>query len=233
MPTSASQLKVGADVAPPYYIVDGKNVMGFFGDFMAKVVTEAGFELVWMPSSTKRIYRNLAAGQVDVYFGPLQPDLDGFDNTVIHSKLSPFTLELRVYYFGDKPAITKKEDLLDKDIIIESGYTYGGLINYIQDPKNNINHYEVRSFGQAMRMLKMGRYDYHLDYKKTGSLYFEKHNEPDLKHSILQSVNLYFIVSKKTKDAEQILNRLEKALSRLEHTLPALPLTNDKRERER
>ncbi len=208
-------LKVGASFAPPYYTVEGENVTGIFGDLMSKVISEAGFSFIWKPYPTKRVYMNLIHGKIDTYLGPLKPAFEGFKESVIHSKFSPVSIELRAYYFGEKPEITKKEELSGKNILIIRGYTYGGLVNFILDPKNNVKHREIESFGQAIKMLKVKRAAYHLDYKKTGEIYLESNSEPDLKHSELFSVDLYFMVSKHNSDAETVLTRIVSAFRKI------------------
>jgi len=208
-------LKVGASFAPPYYTVEGENVTGIFGELILKVFSEAGLEFVWKPFPTKRVYKNLINGSIDIYLGPLKPSFEGFKESVIHSKFSPVSIELRCFYFGDKPAIAKKEELPGKNILIIRGYTYGGLVNFILEPKNNVKYREIKSFKQAIKMLKLKRADYHLDYRKTGEIYLENNPEPDLKHSTLFSVDLYFMVSKNTSNAETVLTRIESAAQKI------------------
>ena len=170
---------------------------------------------VWRPYPTKRVYQNLIDGNIDIYLGPLKPAFEGFKESVLHRDFSPVSIELRSFYFGDKPEITKKEDLSGKDVLIIRGYTYGGLVNFILDPKNNVKYREINSFDQAMQILKKGRADYHLDYRKTGEIYLKNNPEPDLKNSTLFSVDLYFMVSKHTPDAEKILESVENAFRKV------------------
>lgn len=213
--SSSETLKVGASFAPPYYTVEGENVTGIFGDLMSKVFSEAGFDFIWKPYPTKRVYMNLINGEIDVYLGPLKPEFEGFQESVIHSEFSPVSIELRCFYFGENPEITKHEELSGKNILLIRGYTYGGLVNFIHDPKNNVQYTEISSFGQAIAMLKTKRADYHLDYRKTGEIYLENTPEPDLKHSTLSRVDLYFIVSKHASDAETVLTRIESAFRKI------------------
>jgi polar amino acid transport system substrate-binding protein len=208
-------LKVGASFAPPYYTVEGENVTGVFGDLITKVFKEAGLEFVWKPYPTKRVYQNLIEGKIDIYLGPIKASLKGFNESVIHSDFSPVNIELRSYYFGEKPEITKKEELSGKNLLIIRGYTYGGLVNFILDPKNKVKSKEINSFEQAIEMLKANRADYHLDYKKTGEIYLKNNSEPDLRHSTIFNVNLYFMVSKHTPDHEKLLSILENAFRKL------------------
>lgn len=208
-------LKAGASFSPPYYTVEGENVTGIFGNLISKVFSEAGLDFIWKPYPTKRVYANLINGEIDIYLGPLKPAFKGFKQSVIHSKFSPVSIELQCFYFGEKPEITKKEELSGKNILIIRGYTYGGLINFILDAKNNVKYHEIKSFGQAIKMLKIKRSDYHLDYRKTGEIYLESNSEPDLKHSTLFSVDLYFMISKHTSDAETVLTRIESAFRKI------------------
>ncbi len=214
--TSFSEtLNVGASFAPPYYTVQDKQVTGIFGELMSQVLSEAGFDVIWKPYPTKRVYINLINGRLDVYLGPLKPEFKEFQTSVIHSRFSPVSIELRCFYFGEKSEITKREELSGKSILLIRGYTYGGLINFIHDPENNIHYSETRSFGQAVAMLKSKRADYHLDYRKTGEVYLKNTPEPDLKYSTFAHVDLYFIVSKHTPNAETVLTRIENAFRKI------------------
>ncbi len=204
-------LKVGASDAPPYYIVKDDNVSGIFGELISKIFAKADLPFIWKPYPTKRIYNSLVQGSLDLYLGPLKPEFEGFNDSVIHSTFSPVKIELCSYYFGDKPKITKKEELSQKRILIINGYTYGGLVNYIFDPKNKVDYREIYSFEQAIKMLKAGRSDYHLDYKKTGEIYMKDNSEPDLKHTTLFSVDLYFMVSNHTPNAKDLLAKIKAA----------------------
>jgi polar amino acid transport system substrate-binding protein len=158
----------------------------------------------------------LINGEIDLYLGPVKPNVEGFTDAVLQSAFNPVSIELRSYYFGDKPSITRKEELIGKNLLTIRGYTYGGLVNYVADPANQINNYSVSSFGQALKVLKQGRADYHLDYRKTGEIHLQEHPEPDLKHSTIANVKLYFLVSKSAPDAEGLLARLESAFKRLQ-----------------
>ncbi len=214
--TSFSEtLNVGASFAPPYYTVQDRQVTGIFGELMSQVLSEAGFDIIWMPYPTKRVYINLINGELDIYLGPLKPEFKDFTNSVLHSRFSPVSIELHSFYFGEKPEITRREALSGKNILLIRGYTYGGLINFIRNPENNVHFTEINSFDQAVAMLKSKRADYHLDYRKTGEIYLKNNPEPDLKYSALSHVALYFIISKHTPNAETILTRIENAFRKI------------------
>ncbi len=155
------------------------------------------------------VYLNLINGEIDLYLGPLRPAYEGFDEKVLVSEFPPVQIELRSYFLGDKPAITTKEDLSGKKVSIIRGFTYGGLINYILEPQNQVRYQEIKSFDQAVRLLQNQRVDYHLDYRQTGDEFVAQNRLPNLRQSTLFRVDLYFMVSRQHPQAELLLQRLQ------------------------
>ncbi len=75
-------------------------------------------------------------------------------------------IDLRVYTVGSKLPIKIKEDLSGKKIIVMSGFSYGGWINFIDDPANNVSVHKTTDHMQALKLLHRGRKDYLLDYRR-------------------------------------------------------------------
>ena len=211
----AEPLEVGVTHAPPFYVVDGQDVKGLLADMLSEVLAKANIEFVMKPYPIKRLHLNLIKGTTDIYLGAPKPALSGFEDATIQSETSPVKLELWSLSTSREPLLNNIEDLSGKGVIVINGYAYGGLINHIKNPDQNISVYEVDSFAQGVGMLRKGRADYLLDYRKIAELYFKNDNASDLKYSVLSDVDLYFIVSKRTKGAEDVLTRIEKALNEL------------------
>ena len=64
-------------------------------------------------------------------------------------------------------------------------------------------------------MLQKRRADYLIDYRESAEIYLKKYPLPDLEHTVLSVVDLYFIVSRKTPDTEKVLARMEAAFREL------------------
>ncbi len=124
-------------------------------------------------------------------------------------------LVLRAYSRGKKPAIFKREDLSGKTIIIMRGYSYGGWINYIEDPKNRVFHIKANKHEAAFNMLLAGRADYLLDYKDPSEKALQKIKIPDLSFNQISAFPCYFVVSKKHPEGREIVERLDRAFERL------------------
>jgi polar amino acid transport system substrate-binding protein len=132
------------------------------------------------------------------------------DSCCIYSEKPVWHDELRVYYVGQKPPIRKKEDLVGKHIIVLNGFSYGGWINYIKDPANNITIETAKSHASAFAMLEAGRADYLLNYDEPARADGLVANPvKNLNSDVLDIVHMYFVISKSYPNAEGVLKRLE------------------------
>ncbi len=208
-------LIVEAGFAPPYYTVDGEKVSGILVDMVSRVLDEAGIPFSIKAHPTKRVYRNLINGTGHIFLGPLKPEFPDFGTSTLHSSFCPMQLDLRCFMLGQKSPVSDRKSLAGKNVLIRQGYTYGGLANFIRDVQNRVNYYEVASFEEGIRMLQNRRADYFIDYRESAEIYLKKYPLPDLEHTVLSVVDLYFIVSRKTPDAEKVLARMEAAFRKL------------------
>jgi len=118
--------------------------------------------------------------------------------------------EVRVYWTGNKPPIKTRGDLVGKNVIVITGYSYGGLIGYVKDPANKIATEVAVSHQAAFDMLTAGRADYMMDYvgPATDAL-AERPVIPNLTYEIIDSAALYLVLSKSYPDAEKVMAQLE------------------------
>ena len=133
-------------------------------DITRKVVREAGYvpDFVHLPIS--RVYLYLKSGQIDVWPGLTNiPSLDG---EVLESWVSPMPVQLSVWYQKGKGSPLEHFDQLrGKRVIVIAGYTYAGLINWLNQAED-IRITEAPNHRAAVDMLKRNRGDYVLDYRQ-------------------------------------------------------------------
>jgi polar amino acid transport system substrate-binding protein len=207
-------LKVGYIEFPPVFSTtpEGKPE-GILIDLAAKVIPEAGYD--WNASSypVKRMSDYVAKGKLDLWIG--LKTIPDFEGTTYKGESELLKITLKAYRIKDLPGITAKDDLQYNSVIIIRGFSYGGWINFIMDPKNQVDYIETNDHKAAFRMLKAKRANYLLDYENPAKKALENFEIPGLKENTVSSFGAYFVVSKKTPDAENVLKNLEKAYKKL------------------
>ncbi|MDM8524899.1 transporter substrate-binding domain-containing protein [Desulfococcaceae bacterium HSG8] len=205
---------MGALHFPPFYFVKStSHVEGNLMDMITKILKRASIDYVVRGYPPKRLYKNVADGKTDIWVG--NKEVPVYEGKIIHSDFPIFQVELRVYTIDDKELPSVKEELRAKNIITMRGYSYGGMIKFLEDPENKISTDPANSHKSALLKLKGGRADYLLDYKYPVSKELEKTKVKNLKYNTLFKIPLYIMVSKKTPKAEKILHRMEKAYHQL------------------
>ena len=200
-------LEFGVFNMPPFYTLeDGKPVGGICIDIMENLLKRADIPYYMKVYPTARLYFNLASGKTDLFVGI--KEVATYKDHVLFSKSPVAKAELGVYYREGRAPIETKQDFIGKRIIVVRGYSYAGLIRFLEAPENNIRIEVTDSHQDALKMLELRRADYFLDYTTTVENYLK--NMPDLhiKHTVYNVLPLFLIVSKKTPDAENVLARL-------------------------
>lgn len=204
------EIDLGYIEFPPVFSTDEQgNPKGLLIELAKMVIPKAGYK--WTPHSrpTKRMANDIVTGELDLWIG--LSTLPEFEGTTLIGKPIVSTIELNSYWLGDKPAIHKKEDLSGKRVITLHGYSYGGWITYIQNPVNNVT--ECRSFSheQAVNMLKYDRCDYLLNYAGPMKNKLKLIPIDQLNTTRISALEARFVVSKKTENAQQLLESLVKS----------------------
>ncbi len=114
-----------------------------------------------------RLFKNLDNGTTTFAVMVHNPALY---NCCLFNKIPLYTTELKAYYIGDKPPIKNRNDLIGKRIITIRGYSYSGLIGFINDPQNRIVNEIASTHEPAFDMLTAGRADYVLNYDSSASV---------------------------------------------------------------
>jgi len=206
----AQEIALGYIEFPPVFSTDELgNPKGLLIELAKMVIPKAGYKWTAHSRPTKRMANDIVVGDLDLWIG--LSTLPEFEDTTFIGKPIVSTIELNSYWLGDKPAIHTKEDLSGKRVITLHGYSYGGWIKYIQNPVNNVT--ECRSFSheQAVNMLKYDRCDYLLNYAGPMENKLKSISIDELNKNRISALEARFVVSKKTKNAQQLLEALVKA----------------------
>jgi len=206
----ADKLKVGIIDFPPFYIVnDDGSTSGLYLNILRKTLQHAKLEYSLDVYPPKRLYRNLSNGKAGVVLGI--KGAPEYDKQVLYSTSKISQIQMRVYATGTTPLPTSKEDINNHRISTIRGYSYGGLVSYFSDPKNNINVFTTAEHLASFQMLKNKRVDYVVNYKHPSETVLESLFIPNVKYTNLYSVDVFFIVSKAIPNAREVLQKLEKS----------------------
>ncbi|SHO47844.1 substrate-binding periplasmic protein [Desulfopila aestuarii] len=134
----------------------------------------------------------------------------------IFSKKPVVFTELRVYRKGASPAITEKTDLRGKSVIVIRGYSYGGIGKFLRDPANNIAVNEALRHEAAFQMLEYGRAEYLIDYTGPSEEILIAQPISDIAHDVLDRLDVFLVLSKNYPDAENMMERMEKAVASID-----------------
>ena len=206
----APVLKAGVLDFPPYYIVKNENdVRGSLAEVIRKVLDRAGFTYVLNGYPPKRLYKNIADGTVQVWLGVGGvPDYEG---KVLYSDIKVEEIEVRLYTLDGKPLLRKMEDLKGKTVILQRGYGYGGLVSFLEDPRNKITPDYTDGHELAFKKLLKGRAEYLMDYRQPADAVISKERLSGVKSIPMKTLGVHFIVSKKAPDAENLLKKIDAA----------------------
>jgi hypothetical protein len=159
-----------------------------------------------------RVFENLRNGTSTFSMLVNSPSVQ--DCCVVSKK--PITnTELRIYRLANQPPVTTRDELAGKNIITVLGYSYGGLLPFLEDRKNNISNNVVSTHEAAFAMLERGRADYLIDYVGPSTEILAAHPIPDIKSELFQRIDVYLVLSKKQADAPRLMARLEAAVNGL------------------
>lgn len=154
----------------------------------------------------KRLFRNLKNGETDF---SILVRASSLVDSCIFSKKPIYSTSLNVYYIGNKPPITSKEDLIGTSIVTIRGYSYGSLGKFINDPKNNISKEVTNTHSSAFRMLELGRVDYLIDYASAAEDIISKSSISNLKSNRISNLDIFLVLSKAYPNADELMKKLE------------------------
>mgnify|MGYP000408282332 CR=1 FL=1 len=208
-------LAVGILDFPPFYECQGEHLSGIHADLLKAVIKEAGYDHEMSCYPTKRLYKNIGSGKIDVFLGIKGPK--EYSDSVLFSGFKIRDLTLELYALPEKSIPETKEHWPENEFIIINGYNYGGLIHYLKEleSKKRITLHTALEHKNALEMLYRERGDYLLDYKNVIDIV-----KNELEMNYIQSrevfkLELYFIVSQEHPSAIEVMNNMELAYKRL------------------
>lgn len=207
------KLEVGIFSFPPYFTIEDNGEMGgLWKDMIDRQLNTMGITPVYRQYPPPRLAQNMIFGKTDL---TVSAHHIAVDKHVYYSKHPVSRITLNVYRKKDRAPIKALSDLVGKSIILIRGYAYNGRIRFLSDPVNRITVIKAASHNEAVRQLAMGKVDYLLDYQKPVENALARNNiAPDsFTADTLSTYNTYFVVSKHTKNAKQLIKALNSGLN--------------------
>lgn len=159
-----------------------------------------------VPYPAPRLFKNLQDGTTSFSILVRAPQLE---QCCLFSKTPIYGTELNIYSVGDKPPVRTRDDLPGKRVVTIRGYSYGGLLKFIDDPANRIGNEVAPTHKAAFEMLAAGRGDYLIDYASAAREILADMPIRHLNHQTLDRLDIYLVLSRQYPDAEHLMARLE------------------------
>lgn len=191
---------------PPFYTVQDQRLGGSLLDLMEQIAARAGYEYQINGYPSRRLYRLIAEGKVDLFIGI--KGVKAYDDKVLFSTMPITSIELRGY--ANKPLENFSGH--GKRVITLAGYAYGGLRESIlNNPAHSITLIETFSHASALAMLNAGRGDLLLNYSGPMNRYLGATKTRELYYQPINRLELFLIIPKSIPNAPQLLTSLEEA----------------------
>lgn len=195
---------------PPFLEKTADGPKGLLIDQAKKIVTRAGYDLEFVYVPFKRMPGELSNGNVDIWLGLTH--YHEFKSTTFIGNKAVATLELMTYALGQDVQVKNSAALKKYRLVTHSGYSYGGLIDEIHDPKNKYQYIEVKDIDQAYRLLVNKRADVFLNYRANIDTWMKEHPASRLRGRIFKNIPVHFAVSRKALEGNDVLKNLEQAV---------------------
>lgn len=202
------EIEWGYPDQPPRAFTNAKGETdGHFARLLRELLGRAGMSWHGARYPAPRLMQNLQQGATNFSILVKNPILD---ECCIYSREPIWYDDLTAYHIGDKPSIRRKDDLVGKKVITMAGFSYGGLVSFLNDPANKITTLPAKTHQSAFAMLEAGRADYVLDYSEVAESEALKNKIiADLHHDVIERIHMYLVIAKSYPNAQAVLNRLE------------------------
>jgi len=184
--------------------------MTFLADAL---MTRAGLSWRARPYPARRLFYNLKNGITNFSILVRAPSLR---ESCIFSQKPVYSTKLNIYFIGDKPPATSKEDLIGKRVLTIRGYSYAGLLKFISDPANKIVNVVTGTHRAAFAMLKLDRADYLIDYASAAEDILSESPISELKSTPINQLDIFLVLSKVYPNAQNLMIKLEKIVETLD-----------------
>lgn len=181
------------------------------GSYIRKVnelADHAGYTIRWQSLPIDRIYLYLEEGRIDVWLG--SSDVPALSEWTHEPDFTFPPIALNAYYIKGTPRIENMDDLKGESLILIRGYTYLDQLSPITDhPDTRVG--KAPGHESALRMLKVGRGDYLVNFANPVRTALQNEPLPGLRQTQLMEWDTSLVFSKHTEGLERIIRDFERA----------------------
>lgn len=221
--TAANQtLRIAYIDAAPYSYQDTNNLpKGMLVDKFRELAVALGtdYEFIYLPH--KRQIDFIKQGKVDVWAGQQNSRIS--DEYAVQSQLPLFVMTMQVHWKKGTTPIASIGELLGKNLILISSYSYGG--NYANLSKASPMLIQSISHEDGFDRLFSGTNHYLLGYERISKQVIEKFDIKGFQSASLDSYKLYLKLAKSYPNAEQIMSAMNGILEK--HNASAFHTNNN------
>lgn len=183
-------------------------------DLLTRLLQRAGYAAEFRGLPIARLYNDMREGRVDLWAGaPAKPELAGY---VLESDRPLSEVRLNLYYRPDTPPPNVRDELGGKVVIMLSGYSYWPRTRELLfDPTRKVQELRTNHRASALALLLRKRGDYLLDYQLPMEKTIRDAGLSPLPHVTLEALPIRLIVSRKSDNAEVLLQRLDAAFDQM------------------
>ena len=204
------------DFRPFYVVEDTDKLSGEFYDMMVKILKKAGFKYTIKGYPPRRLYHQLASGVTDTFIGIKGSPI--YEGKVLYSNIEATPIKLGIYGLPGTEMPKDINGLKGQKVLTIAGYGYGGYREkLLTNPEAKIELMDTFEHVNAFLMLRArrGGVKYLLNYERPSTIALKTVSIPGIQVVPVFHVKTYIIVSKKTKNAPEVLAKMEKAFNEL------------------
>lgn len=193
---------------------DGRTE-GPLADLLRRMVERAGYRPEFRGVPIARLYNDMREGRIDLWAGaPQKPELMGH---VLESDRPLSEVRLNLYHLPETPPPRTLEDMNGKVVIMLNGYSYWPRTRELLfDPARQIQELRTNHRQSALALLLRKRGDYLLDYQTPAEQTVRDAGLEPLPRVMVESLPIRLIISRKSDNAEQLLERLDAAFDQMQ-----------------
>ncbi len=205
-PAPLTVLQAGYVNFPPltYTDINGQPA-GHYVAMTEQAARQAGYRLEWKELPVGRVFLQLKHGELDLW--PGVGDMPGLQPFTVETTAPIGDLTLAAFGLGSVPEQCEFTDLAGSRLILMSGYTYLGDLDFLKDDGQTRIGY-APNHRAGLGMLTLGRGDYFLDYIEPLSAVLATEPVKDLKWCELRKSRLAIVISRKTLNHRIIIDQL-------------------------
>jgi ABC-type amino acid transport substrate-binding protein len=194
---------------PPYAYQDVNNIaQGLLIEKIQKIMKSIKTEVEFIQLPHRRLINFIEQGRVDLWAGQ--------DNSQVNNELSLvsktplFIMESQVYWKTGTKRVNNIKDLLNKNLILISSYSYGGNHSKFVKQRGSIKY--VINHEDGIDKLLFGNNEYLLGYKGISQEVIEKFHITGFQEASLAKYTLYIKLSKTYPNAAEVMKKIDAVL---------------------